>query len=445
MRILVVLLLVVLGAACRPADVPDGIDAVANDYVVLALAAGRHDPDFVDAWYGPPELEERAEADTRDLAELRASAAQLREFLGTLPVPDAPLEQLRRRYLDRQLGAMVTRLGMMLGETLPFDEETALLYDAVAPLPDIERYEQALAEIEAIVPGQGPLAERVEALHRRFIIPPERLAAVFERAIAECRARTLAHIELPEHERFTIEYVTDKPWSGYNWFQGDAYSLIQINTDLPIFIGRAIDLGCHEGYPGHHAYNVLLESELARRNGWVEFTLYALFSPQSLVAEGSANYGIDIAFPEGEFYEFEEQVLMPLAGLDTAEAGRYRALREALKRLDDAGNAAARRYLDGSFSREEAVEWLVRYTLVSPERAAQRVDFFDKYRGYVINYNLGRDMVRAYIECGTDAAPERWRRFAELLGSPRLPSDLADGAAACAPPPMQGSAPANNG
>lgn len=427
MRALVVVLLVVLAAACRPADLPDGIDAVAHDYVVLALAAGRHDPDFVDAWYGPADLKARADADTRGPSELREAARALRAYLGTLPVSDEPLEQLRRRYLDRQLGAMVARLGMVLGETLPFDEETALLYDAVAPPPDIERYERALAEIEALVPGPGPLAERVEAMHRRFVIPPERLATVFERAIAECRARTLARIKLPEHERFTIEYVTDKPWSGYNWFQGDAYSLIQINTDLPIFIGRAIDLGCHEGYPGHHAYNVLLESELAQGNGWVEFTLYALFSPQSLVAEGSANYGIDIAFPDGEYYAFEEQVLMPLAGLDTAEAGRYRALREALKRLDDAGNAAARRYLDGSFSRADAVEWLVRYTLVSPERAAQRVDFFDKYRGYVINYNLGRDMVRRYIECGTDSAPQRWERFAELLGSPRLPSDLADG------------------
>lgn len=431
-RLLILLLLPFLLASCRPVDAPLGVDAIARDYVALALAVGRHDGDFVDAWYGPAELRERADADTRGLSELRAAARALREDLAKLPQPTEELEQLRVRYLDRQLGAMATRIGMLLGERLPFDDETSRLYDAVSPPPDVGAYDEALARIDRLLPGDGPLAQRVDAFQQRFVIPTDRLEAVFARAIDECRTRTLRHIELPDDERFTLEFVTGKPWSGYNWYQGGAYSLIQINTDLPIFIGRAIDLGCHEGYPGHHTYNLLLERELADARGWVEFTLYALFSPQSLVAEGSANYGIDMAFPDDEYYTFERDELMPLAGIDTADAARYQQLRDARKVLADAGNEAARRYLDGEFTREQAVEWLVRYTLVSPERASQRVDFFDKYRGYVINYNLGRDLVQAYVECrgGRDEA-SRWRTFAELLGSPRLPSDLKDGAAPC--------------
>ena len=31
-------------------------------------------------------------------------------------------------------------------------------------------------------------------------------------------------------------------------------------------------------------------------------------------------------------------------------------------------------------------------------RAEQRVKFIDQYRSYVINYNLGKDLVRAYVE-----------------------------------------------
>jgi hypothetical protein len=48
-------------------------------------------------------------------------------------------------------------------------------------------------------------------------------------------------------------------------------------------------------------------------------------------------------------------------------------------------------------------------------------------RSYVINYNLGEDMVRRYIEKsgGTSDQPEkRWREFEQLLASPRLPSEL---------------------
>ena len=82
---------------------------------------------------------------------------------------------------------------------------------------------------------------------------------------------------LPTGETFTVEYVNDKSWSGYNWYQGGFRSLIQVNTDLPIFIDRAIDLACHEGYPGHHVYNALLEKTLVRDRGWVEFSVYALF------------------------------------------------------------------------------------------------------------------------------------------------------------------------
>ena len=61
------------------------------------------------------------------------------------------------------------------------------------------------------------------------------------------------------------------------------------------------------------------------------------------------------------------------------------------------------------------------------DRAAQRVRFFDQYRAYVINYNLGKDMVRRYIESkgGTPGQPaKRWQEFERLLSSPRLPSGL---------------------
>jgi hypothetical protein len=233
------------------------------------------------------------------------------------------------------------------------------------------------------------------------------------------------HLPLPAQESFRIEYVNDQPWSGYNWYQGDVRSLIQVNTDLPIFLDRAVELGCHEGYPGHHTYNALLESELVNARGWQEFTVYALYSPQSLIAEGSANYGVELAFPGDERLAFERDVLAPLAGISTEKLAEYTTLREKLASLDYAGNEAARAYLDGKMTREEAIDWLVKYNLSSPERAAQRVKFFDTYRSYVINYNLGRDLVRDYVERNASNAEERWKVFGQLLGSPRLPSGLA--------------------
>jgi hypothetical protein len=298
----------------------------------------------------------------------------------------------------------------------------------VAPTQPESYFQAVLDELAPQLPGRGSLIERYDAFRADFVVPPDRLGAVFDAAIAECRARTLRHVTLPPEERFTVEYVTDKSWSGYNWYQGSYRSLIQVNTDFPIYIDRAIDLACHEGYPGHHVYNVLLEQHLVRDRGWPEFTVYALFSPQSLIAEGTANYGIEVAFPTVERIAFERAVLFPAAGLDALRAEAYYAVQALVERLAYAGNEAARRYLNGEIDRAAAAVWLSRYAMTSPPRAEQRTRFFDQYRSYVINYNLGKDLVKRHVESrgGTADRPEdRWREFAALLSSPRLPSELA--------------------
>jgi hypothetical protein len=200
-----------------------------------------------------------------------------------------------------------------------------------------------------------------------------------------------------------------------------------VNTDLPIFIDRAVDLACHEGYPGHHVYNMLMEKNLFRERGWMEFSVYPLFSPQSLIAEGSANFGIEVALPGDERVHFERDVLFPIAGLDPSKAEEYYKIQSVKTKLDYAGNEAARNYLGGKWSKQDAVEWLVTYALFAPERAMQRIGFIERYRSYVINYNLGQDMVRTYIENrGGDAAhiELRWKLFEELLSQPHTPSDL---------------------
>jgi len=397
----------------------------AERYVKLVLAMGEHDSDYVDAFYGPAAWREEVRATRPTLRFIHAAALVLREELESLAMPADPLESLRLIYLRRQTDALIVRAEMIEGRRLRFDDESQALYDAVAPTHEEDYFRRLNAEIESAVPGTGPLTDRVEEFRGQFVIPREKLDAVFGAAIAICRARTMEHMPLPPGETFTVEYVNGKSWSGYNWYHGGFHSLIQVNTDLPIFIDRAIDLACHEGYPGHHVYNSLLEKTLFRDRGWVEASVYALFSPQSLIAEGSANYGIDVAFPAGERVEMEEKHLFPVAGLDPSRAGHYYRVHELISRTGYAGNEAARRYLDGQISAGDAAEWLTTYALMAPERALQRVKFIEQYRSYVINYNLGKDLVRGFVEARTQGdSQRRWNVFADLLASPRLPSGL---------------------
>jgi hypothetical protein len=372
---------------------------IAESYVRLTLALGEHDPSYVDAYYGPPEWREQAKALKQSLDSIRVEVDALqRDLAKTHPDTADSLAPLRHEYLAKQLRAMKGRLEFLDGKRVPFDEESAILYDAVAPTLREQHFKEVVARLDRELPGKGPVPDRFEAFRARFTIPRERLDTVFRTAIAECRARTARYIQLPPDESFTVEYVTDKPWSGYNWYQGGYRSVIQVNTDLPIFIDRAVDLACHEGYPGHHVYNLLLERGLVRNRGWKEFTVYALFSPQSLIAEGSANHGITMAFPDDERVQFERERLFPVAGLDPAGAERYYRVMALQKQLAYAGNEAARKYLNGQIDSAAAAHWLTSYALMEPARARQRVRFFDTYRSYVINYKLGEDLVREYVE-----------------------------------------------
>jgi hypothetical protein len=399
--------------------------ALAERYVKLVLAVGQHDSDYVDAFYGPPEW--RTAADRRPLSDIDAEAAALLSEIAGVPLDaGGGLEALRAQYVRRQLEALRTRVAMLGGRRLTFDEESRALYDAVAPHHDATEFDAVLTQLEQLLPGPGSLLDRYTAFRDGYAIAPARLDATFTAAIDACRRRTLEHVQMPPGESFTVEYVTDKSWSGYNWYQGHYRSLIQVNTDLPIYVDRAIDLAAHEGYPGHHVYNVLLEKTLVRDRGWPEFQVYALFSPQSLVAEGTANFGIDVAFPPADRLTFEREVIFPAAGLDPSGAERYYRVMGLVDRLSYAGNEAARRYIDGETDAAGAAAWLERYGLYSPARARQRVRFVDKYRSYVINYNLGKDMVAQYIDARAGGDPStRWTVFTDLLSSPRLPSGLA--------------------
>ncbi len=402
---------------------------ITERYVRLILRTGLLDPDYVDAYYGPPDWKQETgtEAGSVTADGLTEEAQDLLKALRSEPDSDDPEGSAVREYLTGQISACLFRLRMLRGETFSFDEESLNLYGAVAPKHGADYFEGLLQDLDSALPGSGPVPARLNRFREQYIIPKHLIDKVFQAAIAECKNLSVRYIPLPAGERFQIEYVADKPWSGYNWYKGNFFSLIQINTDLPIYIDRAVDLACHEGYPGHHVYNVLLESEWVKKRNRVEFTVYPLFSPQSLIAEGTANYGVELTFPGEERAAFESSALFPVCGFSPSDAEAYYHIHALTQKLAYAGNEAARGYLDKTMDRETVIGWLTDYSLFTRERAEQRIRFFDAYRSYVINYNLGFDLVRNYINRETKTenhAGACWKIFHRLLTNPVCPSHL---------------------
>jgi hypothetical protein len=191
------------------------MNGIAERYVKLVLAVGRHDADYVDAYYGPPEWKKESEGVKVPLGELASRAKGMHAEAAALKPPDGELERLRARYLERQLSAVTARLRMLQGERLSFDEESRALYDAVAPTLPESHFQAVLDQLDQQFPGAGALVDRYDAFRRAFVIPKEKHDAVFQAAIRGCRERTLTHLALPPDEQFTLEYVTNKSWSGY--------------------------------------------------------------------------------------------------------------------------------------------------------------------------------------------------------------------------------------
>jgi hypothetical protein len=398
--------------------------------VKLSLVLGQYDPDYVDAYTGPNEWKPAPLPEEKDnvipAADLAAKADALVADLDAVDLCSlSDLEKRRVRFLRAHILSMKARAELAGGKKMTFDEESKALYDAVAEPADMASLDAALAGLDALIPGQGDLSSRVETYRADFAIPKDRIDAVFTRAIAEARSRTLPHIQLPEGESFDKEYVTGVPWGAYNWYKGDYRSLIQVNVELPVRISSPLALAVHEGYPGHHVQNVLVEKNMLNGQGWMEYTVQPLYCPQATLNEGGANLGIEIAFTEEERIAFIRDTLFPLAGLDPSRAEEYLKFEKLTRKLRGARTEAVRRYLDGDWSRDEASAFVQKYSLMTEARADMYPRFGEKYRSYVVTYDVGLKLVRDYIEREAgDDSERRWELLREIYAVPHLPSDL---------------------
>ena len=425
-KILLILLITITVISCNSKnDViisnMEQIDKIAFDYVIIALKLGEFDENYVDAYFGPDSLKQIANSSNIQLDSIIRKSSQILTQLNKIQTNDED-ELFRKSFIIAEVSALKARAEYVSGVKFSFDEESQVLYGVTPPHTDTLELNIVLSSLDSLLPkSKAPISERYNNFVKQFIIPADKVDTVFKTAIAEARQRTLQHIGLPENESFVVESVVDKPWGAYNWFKGNSHSLIQVNKDLPIYIVRAIDLACHEGYPGHHVFHSLTENNFVKNKEWVEFTVYPLFSPMSLLSEGSANAGISICFPKEERLKFEKEILFPLANLDTTNMELYYNVLELTAKLNFATIEAARNYLDGNWTEEQTINYLVKYKLNTAEHAKHSLSFYSTYRSYVINYSLGQDIVEEYISKiskGNSSNAKQWIEFDKLIRKP---------------------------
>lgn len=410
---------------------PGTLDPIAESYVKLVLEVGQYDEGYVDFYSGPEEWRPAPLDSTQVSAfpyeNLKAKADSLITQLDSCQGNKTDdLEKARWLFLYKQTTAVATRIDMLGGKSLSFDEESKALFDAVAPSMDTSDFMGVLLQLDSLLPGSGSIKERLDAYRKKFIIPPEKVGLVMQTALDSARSRTKAHMELPAGDSCSLEIVTNKPWRAFNAFKGHSRSVIQLNVDSPVRIGMALHYACHEGYPGHHVNASLWEEKLYRGREWVEFSISPLYAPSSLLAEGIAECAEGMAFPDDEALTFERQVLFPLAGLDTSEADRYWQIQNLLDSLGWVAIIVTRKYLDGELSAREVLRWAMDFGLFSPQAAEQLVPIAKTYRSYAVTYKLGKILVKNWLKANdaSGSVRRRWQLFYDLESTPKVPSEL---------------------
>ncbi len=427
--------LLILWLAAPPTTVATAqvdVNDIAEGYVKLVLEVGLYDADYVDAYFGPPEWEPDDNVWQEELpaARLRARADEL---LGQLTKIDhrraKGIEALRRDYLKKQLRSVRGKIDLLADVKMSFDEESRILFDAVAPAWDPDRYQSILDELDKLLPGDGDLYWRFNEYRIQFTIPRDKLEDVLKNAIAAHRGPVQKRIALPADEDAEMAFVFGRPWAAALTYQGDGFSLVEVNSSVPFGVADVVRIARHEIYPGHHTHLSLLDQRLGKDRGWMEFSILPLYSPLALVSEGLAEYGHYDLFDDKERLRFERSVLLPLVGVDPNQAEVYDRIMQLKSALDGAVVEAARRYLDGKMDAAQTEEWLRRYSLAGPGAEMGLMQFIEEHRSYIINYTVGRQLVKDYIgrHGGATDPAKRWEVFQTLLTTPRTPSGLASG------------------
>jgi hypothetical protein len=397
------------------------LDEFGREYARLSFAIERHVPGFIDAYLGPDHV--RAALDPDDPVGAppgHALVAAARDLLARIPSLDAT--EGRKGYLTKQVEAMLATARRVAGEVLPYREEVRLLFD-IEPLATPEAvYDAVIADLDSLLPGDGPITERMVAWRQSYAISPETARRVVDVILPELRARTQEFVDLPEGEAIEIRMVQDQPWSGYNWYLGNGRSRVDLNTDLPIYAYRLTDLLTHEGYPGHHTEHALKE-RLYTEHGLGEHALQLINTPECVISEGIATVAEKILFAPDELVRFRRERVYPAAGI-TGDPEREVAIGAAQRILRSVpGNAALLLHEEGR-DPEDVVAYLQRYALSSEAEARQRLRFIADplWRAYIFTYHVGYELISGWLD---EVPAQRRERFRTLLTDQVYPSQIA--------------------
>ncbi|HKY53733.1 MAG TPA: hypothetical protein VJM08_05465 [Anaerolineales bacterium] len=391
-----------------------------EEFAKLALAIDQHLPGYVDSYFGPDEWMTQAKQDGKlPLTNLTEKVNQLATDISQAD----NLDTQRKDFLARQVTAMQMSLRLLAGEKVSLAEEVHALYDVQPAWKDESNFEEAHKELDALLPSGNSLQERMQDWNRSLEIPVEKVKELLPFIIKRLQYLTQQKFSLPEGESFTLEFVSNQPWSAYNWYLGRYKSRIDFNTDLPAKVHGLADLIAHEGYPGHHTELSIKETKLIEQMNYYEHTLTLINSPSCVVSEAIATTALETVLTKAELEDWYREEILPRAGMTHIESKRLMDVSDAREKMSGlAGNAAFMMHDQGKNESEISL-YIQKYGLNTEKEAGQLIKFISHplYRSYIFTYHIGYDLLKELFAHGAREA-----YFKKLLEEPVTPHQIRE-------------------
>ena len=390
----------------------------ARTFVELALSIDKHLPGYVDAYFGPEEIREIV--DTKEKVSLEELSTTL-DQIATSTRQNTKITKERMEYLSAELNAMYTTLKILRGEEIDIVEETQMLYGLTPIWIEESAFEEAHRVLNDLLPGSGPLAERMNSFREKTIIPQESIISIVRNIANEFRNRSKELFSLPENETCNYSIVQDKPWTAFNWYLGNYTSRIEINTDIPIRAGTILYLVAHESFPGHHTEHAIKEKKLYDDGANLEHSVLLSNTPSAVVSEGIAEVAIEMIVTPEERAQFLQSIL-DQAELQEVDGNQINQVIEAMDILTKVTiNRLLLLHSKGA-SDQDVINYGMRYGLLNEQQSRKSLEFYKDplWRSYGFLYPLGYDLVREFLSRGKSKS----ERFSKLLQEPITASQL---------------------
>ena len=392
---------------------------VIREYLLLGLRFDRIEEGYVDSYTGDPALRAVVAAEPPpDPADLARQATRL---IAELPGAEG-LDGQRADYIAAHLRALASAGRKFAGEDIGFVQEVHDYFDVDISKGDPDKYREAHRKLDEALGGTGDLAERMQSYRSGEEIPPERLEECIHAFSSALRDKVRADLPLPDAETINYEIVTDKPWSGFNYYEGDYRSTVAVNADLKQQMSGLPRLVAHESYPGHHTEHCRKEFGLVAGKNQTEQTIFLVNTPQCLMAEGLADLALYAAIGP-DWGQWATEIYADL-GL-RFDGERAVAVSNAAAALADVRQDAALMLHDEHRDVDDVVAFLRRWQLTTDARARQSLRFLSSplWRAYTSTYVEGYRLLRAWLDA-RPADVSLIERFGRLLDEPLVPSAL---------------------